>query len=62
MAEHALAGDRRVFGLGAQPQGQLQLTAADEVLSRLLEPYLAVCKPNYPAIDLQLLSTAGMVE
>ena len=62
MEEQALAVDRKVFGLDTQLQGQLNLTASHDVLSRLLVPYIPVFKKKYPAIDLQLISTAGIVD
>lgn len=62
MEEQAQAVDRKAFGLDAQLQGQLNLTGPDEVLSRLLVPHLTSFKQTYPAIDLQLMSSAGLVD
>lgn len=62
MEEQAQAVDRKAFGLDAQLQGQLNLTGPNDVLSRLLVPHIATFKKTYPAIDLQLISTAGLVD
>ena len=62
MEEQAQAVNRKAFGLDAQLQGQLNITGPHEVLSRLLIPHLSTFKKNYPAIDLQFISTAGLVD
>lgn len=62
MEEQAQAVDRKAFGLDAQLQGQLNLTGPHDLLSRLLVPHIATFKQTYPAIDLQLISTAGLVD
>ena len=62
MEEQAHAVDRQVFGLDAQLQGDLTLTAAHDVFSRLVVPYLDRFRDRYPAINLQLLSSSGLAD
>ena len=62
MEEQAQAVDRKAFGLDAQLKGQLNLTGPHDLLSRLLVPHISRFKQTYPAIDLQLISTAGLVD
>ena len=62
MEEQAQAVNRKAFGLDAQLQGQLNLTGPHDLLSRLLVPHLSKFKQTYPAIDLQLISTSGLVD
>jgi DNA-binding transcriptional LysR family regulator len=62
MEEQAQAVDRKVFGLDTQLKGTLNVTSPNDVLSRLVVPQLGLFKRIYPAIDLQLISTAGLVD
>lgn len=62
MEEQAQAVDRKVFGLDAQLQGPLNLTAPHDVLTRILVPHLRLFKRVYPAIDLQLISSASLLD
>ncbi len=62
MEEQAQAVDRQVFGLDAQLQGGLTLTAAHDVFDRLVIPHLHRFKQAYPGIDLQLLSSTGLAD
>lgn len=62
MEEQAQAVDRKAFGLDAQLKGKLNLTGPHDLLSRLLVPHIAAFKKTYPSIDLQLISTAGLVD
>jgi len=62
MEEQAQSIDRKIFGLDAQLQGELTLTAAHDVLSRLVVPHLGQFNRAYPSINLQLLSTSGLVD
>ena len=62
MEEQAQAVDRKAFGLDAQLQGQLNLTASHDVLGKLLVPHLSTFQQAYPAIDLQLISTSGLLD
>ena len=60
MEEQAQAVDRQVFGLDAQMQGSLKLTASYDVLGRLVIPHLGLFKRAYPYIDLQLMGSTGL--
>jgi DNA-binding transcriptional LysR family regulator len=62
MEEQAQAVDRQVFGLDAQLQGSLKLTASYDVLDRLVVPHLGLFKRAYPGIDLQLLGSSGLAD
>ncbi len=62
MEEQAQAVNRKVFGLDAQLKGTLNVTSPNDVLSRLVVPHIGLFKRIYPAIDLQLISTAGLVD
>jgi DNA-binding transcriptional LysR family regulator len=62
MEEQAHAIDRQVFGLDAQLQGDLMLTASHDVFSRLVIPHLDQFRDAYPGINLQLLSTTGLAD
>ncbi len=69
MFEHALAMetlaqtvDREVFGQDAGLAGALKLTASHDVADRLIVPKLRAFTDAYPDIDLQLLTTTGLVD
>jgi len=62
MEEQAQAVDRQVFGLDAQLQGSLKLTASYDVLDRLVVPNLRLFKHAYPGIDLQLMGSSGLAD
>jgi len=62
MEEQAHAIDRRVFGLDSQLKGALKLTASYDVLTRLVIPHLGLFSRAYPAIDLQLLGSSGLMD
>ena len=69
MYEHALAMealaqavDREVFGQDAELAGPLKLTVAHDFADRLLAPRLRSFIGKYPRIDLQLLTTTGLVD
>ena len=62
MEEQAHAVDRQVFGLDAQLQGNLVLTASHDVFSRLVIPQLGMFRKAYPGIELQLLSSTGLAD
>jgi DNA-binding transcriptional LysR family regulator len=62
MEEQAQAVDRQVFGLDSQLHGNLKLTAAHDVLDRLVIPQLGLFRRAYPGIDLQLLSSTGLAD
>lgn len=60
MEEQALELDREIFGLDTQLQGSLKLTAAHDVLTRLIIPHLGSFKRAYPKIKLQLSSSTDL--
>ncbi len=69
MFEHALemealaqAVDRDAFGHDAELSGPLKLTMAHDVADRLIVPKLRTFTEAYPHIDLQLLTTSGLVD
>ena len=62
MEEQAQAVDRQVFGLDAQLQGSLKLTASYDVLGRLVVPQLGLFKRAYPGIELELLGSSGLTD
>ena len=69
MFEHALAMealaqavDREVFGQDAQLAGPLKLTVAHDLANRVILPKLQAFTEAYPEIDLQLLTTTGLVD
>ena len=62
MEEQAQAVDRQVFGLDAQLQGSLKLTASYDVMARLIVPQLGLFKRAYPGIDLQLMGSTGLAD
>lgn len=62
MEQQTLAVHRQVFGQDAQLHGSLKLTAANDVLSRLVIPHLASFSQAYPGVDLQLSSSVGLAD
>ena len=62
MEEQAQAVDRQVFGLDAQLEGKLTLTAAHDVLSLLVIPHLGLFNRAYPSIELELSSSSMLVD
>jgi len=58
--ERALELNREIVGLDTQLQGTLKLTAAHDVLTRLIIPHLGLFKRAYPKIDLQLSSSTDL--
>jgi DNA-binding transcriptional LysR family regulator len=62
MEEQAHAVDRQVFGLDAQLQGSLKLTASYDVMGQLIVPQLGLFRRAYPGIDLQLLGSTGLAD
>ncbi len=69
MYEHVLrieettqAIDRDVFGQDAELKGPLKLTIAHDVADRLLIPKIAKFRKAYPCIDLDILTTTGLVD
>jgi len=69
MFEHALemealaqAVDREVFGQDAELAGPLKLTVPHDVANLLIVPKLRAFSEAYPHIELQLLTTTGLVD
>ncbi len=62
MEETAQAIDREVFGQDAELKGPLKLTVSHDVASRLIVPRLGKFREAYPCIDLELLTTTGLVD
>ena len=60
--ERVLAIDREIAGQDRELKGPLKLTASHDVASRLLAPYLGAFREAYPGIDLELLTTTGLVD
>ncbi len=56
------AVDREAFGRDAELAGPLKLTVGNEVADRVILPKLRVFRKAYPHIDLQLLTTTGLVD
>jgi len=56
------AADREVFGMDAQLSGSLKLAASYDVCSRLITPHLHLFTDKFPAIELELLSSTGLVD
>ena len=56
------AVDREAFGRDAELAGPLKLTVGNEVADRVILPKLRVFREAYPHIDLQLLTTTGLVD
>ena len=59
---HAQAIDREVFGQDAALKGPLKLTVAHNVANRLLIRDLRRFRNEYPCIDLEILTTTGLVD
>ena len=62
MEERAQAADREVFGMDTLLSGALKLTASYDVLTRLITPGLRQFTDQYPAIELQLMSSTGLAD
>lgn len=62
MEERALAAEREVFGMDAQLEGALKLTASHDVLTRLVVPRLPVFTKQYPGIEIELIGSSGLTD
>lgn len=62
MEECALAIDREIAGRDAELTGKLRATAPYDFANVVIMPRLAKFKEAYPLIDLELLTTAGLVD
>ncbi len=69
MFEHAVAMeglaqavDREVFGQDAELAGPLKLTVVHDLANRVILPKLGAFSEAYPHLDLQLLTTTGLID
>lgn len=62
MEEISHAIDREVFGQDAELRGPLKITVSHDVAERLLIPFLPDFKDAYPCIDLDILTSTGLVD
>ncbi len=62
METSALAIDRKAFGQDAELQGTLKITAPYDLANRILVPGLPAFRKRYPCIDVELLTTTGLVD
>ena len=56
------AADREVFGMDADLSGSLKLAASYDVFTRLITPNLHLFTDKYPGIELELVSSTGLVD
>ena len=62
MESYALAIDRAMFGQDAELSGALALTAPYDFANRVIAPALPTFRKQYPCIELDLLTTTGLVD
>ncbi|MDJ0710689.1 MAG: LysR family transcriptional regulator [Woeseiaceae bacterium] len=62
MESYALAIDRAMYGQDAELSGPLKLTAPYDFANRVIVPALPRFRDRYPCIELQLLTTTGLVD
>ena len=62
MEDITQAIDRDIFGQDAELKGPLKLTVAYDVAERLVVPRLREFHDAYPCIDLDILTTTGLVD
>lgn len=62
MEEIAQSAHREVFGMDAQLNGSLKLTASYDIFNRLITPALQEFSDRYPGIELELLSSTGLAD
>lgn len=60
--ERVNAADREVFGMDAELNGPLKLAASYDVFTRLVTPKLHLFMDKYPRIELELISSTGLVD
>jgi DNA-binding transcriptional LysR family regulator len=61
MEELTQSIDRDIFGRDTQLSGPLKITVAHDVAERLVVRLLKIFHTNYPRIDLELLTTTGLI-
>ena len=62
MESYALAIDRAMFGQDAELKGPLKLTVPYDFANRIIVPALPAFRERYPCIELELLTTTGLVD
>ncbi|MEO1245765.1 MAG: LysR family transcriptional regulator [Pseudomonadota bacterium] len=62
MEEYAQTIDRTMYARDAELRGPLKLTVPYDFANRVLAPILPAFKARYPQIDLELLTTTGLVD
>ena len=62
MESYALAIDRAMFGQDAELSGALTLTAPYDFANTVIAPALPNFRKQYPCIELDLLTTTGLVD
>ncbi len=62
MESYALAIDRAMYGQDAELKGRLKLTAPYDFANRIIVPALPLFRERYPCIELELLTTTGLVD
>ncbi len=62
MEEYAQAIDRTMYGRDAELCGELKLTVPYDFANRLIAPALQDYRKQFPSIDLELLTTTGLVD
>jgi len=60
--QRAQAIDRELFGRDVELKGSLKLTVAHDVSNILIVPSIPAFKNEYPCIDIELLTTTGLVD
>ena len=62
MEEHAQAIDRAMYGSDAELRGLLRLTVPYDFANRIIAPEIVRFRREYPAIDLELLTTTDRLD
>lgn len=62
MEEYAQAIDRTMYGRDAELRGELKLTVPYDLANKIVAPVLPAYRRRYPGIDLELLTTTGLVD
>jgi DNA-binding transcriptional LysR family regulator len=60
--ERVSAADREVLGMDAQLAGSLRLASSYDLLTRLITPKIKRFTDKYPCIEVELVSSAGLVD
>lgn len=62
MEDHAQAIDRAMYGRDAELRGALRLTVPYDFANRIIAPEITRFRREYPAIDLELLTTTDRLD